>query len=406
MRSISIVEANKGKDDREEIDASREIFGRFNHMSLSNIRSFPKFRYPFIRPRLPSLDRVAVEFQRSRDASFYSNFGPTALVFEGEMEKAYFPGMAAVSCSNCTSGLSAALIAYRIKGPVLVPAFTFPATSAAVRGAGLRAVIGDVDPETGILDPVTAEPLIREHGCEAVIVVRPYGLWSDISAIAELCARLEVRLIIDNAAGIGADADIVARYSIPSALEVFSLHATKPFGVGEGGLCVVPTAEQHNLRSALNFGLWSLGELEAGEGINGKMDELTASMALVVFEDLPGRIKERQRVAARYLDLAEEAGLETFPTPERERSAPWQCFPVKLPLGLSAARVTEACFAEGLQVRRYYHPALSPRTARTLTPNAHALAERAICLPVYDGSDLAETDAIWAVFRAAMKAVA
>lgn len=375
-------------------------------MSLSNIRSFPTFRYPFIRPRLPSLDRVAIEFERSRAASFYSNFGPTALVFEGEMEKAYFPGMAAVSCSNCTSGLSATLIAYRIKGPVLVPAFTFPATSAAVRGAGLKAIVGDVDPETGILDPVTAEPLIREHGCEAVIAVRPYGLWTDLSAIAEMCARLNVRLIIDNAAGIGADADIVARYSIPTAAEVFSLHATKPFGVGEGGLCVVPMADQHNMRSALNFGLWSLGDLEAGEGINGKMDELTAAMALVVFEDLPGRIQQRQSVAARYLERAEDAGMETFVTPERERGAPWQCFPVKLPVGLSAARLMEACYAEGLQVRRYYHPALSPRTAKTLTPNAYALAERAICLPVYDGSDNAETDAIWTIFRTAMATVA
>lgn len=364
-----------------------------------------KFRFPFIRPRLPSLSEVSAEFERSRAASFYSNFGPCSIALEEDIERAFLSDAVAVTCANCTAGLSAVLIALRIDGPVLIPAFTFPATLSAVRGASLEPVVGDVDAVTGILDASAAGELIAARGCRAVIAVRPYGIWSDMSALAEVCRRAGVPLIIDNAAGLGVARHVVERYSVPGTIEAFSLHATKPFGVGEGGMVVCPPAVENDLRSALNFGLWSLGSLKPGEGINGKMDELTAAMARTVFRHLPERLKQRQAMAARYNLHAAQVGLETFCAVGAEEVSPWQCFAIRLPEEVPPDALIAACAAAGLQVRRYYYPALLPGEGSAIA-NAEKLSGRTVCLPVYDGAEAGQADEIWSVFTSALSAAA
>jgi len=373
-------------------------------LSFEALRLEAPLRFPFVRPRLAELDAVEREFVRARTNNFYSNFGPSSLHFERLVEAAYLPGMSAVACANCTIGLSAALIARKVKRAVLCPAFTFPATVSAVRGAGLRAIVGDVDPVTGILDAERAEELIVRHDVGAVIAVRPYGIWSDISALGQLCERHGIPLIVDNAAGIGVGREIVERFGVPGAIELFSLHATKPFGVGEGGLAAVPPTLQHNLRSALNFGLWALGDLKPGEGLNGKMDELTASMAIAVFHEFAPRLVLRQAMAARYNVLAGQAGLSTFIAPGEEVNSPWQCFALRLPEGVEAETVAQLCRDAGLLVRRYYYPPVGLGLGSDDVAVATALAARTVCLPVYDGAELAEAEEIWDIFTGAVTA--
>jgi dTDP-4-amino-4,6-dideoxygalactose transaminase len=219
--------------------------------------------------------------------------------------------------------------------------------------------------------------------------------------LAAACSRQSIKLVIDNAAGLGVDREVVSRLSIPGAIEVFSLHATKPFGIGEGGVVMCPPAMEDDIRSALNFGLWSAGSLERGRGINGKMDELSAAMARAVLARLPPRIAQRQKMAARYNELC-SSRLSGFSQPGAEDRAPWQCYPLRLPDGLDADLVTKTATANGLALRRYYHPSLRTGSSPA-PPNAHALGERMVCLPIYDDPAAIETaDEIWALFMAAL----
>lgn len=360
------------------------------------------FRFPFVKPKIPPLAEVDSEFQRSRDSNYFSNFGPSALYFERRLEAAYFPNSAVIAAANCTIALTGILIALRVRTPVLVPAFTFPATMAAVRSAGLPVVVGDVDAATGVLDAGHAEEMILAHGCRAMIVVRPYGIWSDLSALAAVCARHDVALIVDNAAGLGVTRDVVERYFVPGSFEAFSLHATKPFGVGEGGAVAVPPEARNNVRSALNFGLWALGDLAPGEGVNGKMDELTAAMSIAVLNAFPARLAERQAVAARFNSRAHQSGLETFVSQGEEHTSPWQCFAVRLPEGLDADLVVSRCVNSGLQLRRYYFPLVTGGLCPSELPNAHALSRSTVCLPVYDGPDAESCDEMWWIFSEAL----
>lgn len=152
-------------------------------------------RFPFVKPRIPTLDRVAPFFQPAVDAGYYSNFGPVSTAFETDLEAMLPAHKVAVACSNCTVGLSAALLALRIEGQVLIPAFTFQATASAVTGAGLHAIIGDIDPDTGVLAVEAIDGAARQGALGAVIAVRPYGIWSDLTNVpksVEDCAFLSL----------------------------------------------------------------------------------------------------------------------------------------------------------------------------------------------------------------------
>ena len=360
-----------------------------------------RFRYPFVKPRVPSLQRLEKYFEVSRKYGFFSNFGPIATKFE-RLQNLDFQDKRSVTAANCTVGLSAALLALGVRGSVLVPAFTFAATSSAVRAAGLDIVLGDVDSRTGVLRAENIDRLVREGRCEAVIAVRPYGIWSDLADVSQACVRAGIPLIVDGAAALGVTRDIVHRFTVPDSIEVFSLHSTKPFGVGEGGLIVAPARFEDDLRSALNFGLWTDGHIPRGTGFNGKMDELTSAMACTVLEDIPQRIEERQACAAKFNAWAEQDRLETFCKPGAEDIAPWQCFPVRLPFGKDAQRVVASCANAGLQVRRYYHPAGPVAVEENLFPTSSQLSNRTVCLPIYDGPDAELAHEIWPIFRSAV----
>ena len=98
-------------------------------------------------------------------------------------------------------------------------------------------------------------------------------------------------LIIDNAAGLGVARGQSALSGKNEAVrEVFSLHATKPFGIGEGCAIFAPYSKVPSLRAAMNFGLQSHsanGEVQRPYwGINGKMSEVHAAIGLAVADGM------------------------------------------------------------------------------------------------------------------------
>ena len=76
--------------------------------------------------------------------------------------------------------------------------------------------------------------------------VRPFGLVRDISPIRDVCIKHDLPLVIDAAAGLGAPSDGAHFGSDYGEIEVFSLHATKVFAVGEGGFIGAPSSILQN----------------------------------------------------------------------------------------------------------------------------------------------------------------
>jgi dTDP-4-amino-4,6-dideoxygalactose transaminase len=350
-----------------------------------------KYRYTVTRPAVPEPAQWLPYLQESYDKNWFSNFGPVAARFENALA-AHFgePGDAFVATSSATAALAACLIAEQVSGIVLVPAFTFPASAAAVRMAGAEPMLVDVDPATWACDAQKLDRALDRTNAEAVMLVAPFGIAQDFSEHVAMCRRRGVTVLVDNAAGLGGGPR--ARRALRgTAYEIYSLHATKPFAIGEGGAIQTTADRVDALRAAINFGFPWRPEHRRQRGINGKMAEFAAAVGMAVLAGYDDVLVSRRASAQRYIDLfARFCDIEIR---HGMTETPWQVFPCLMPTPHAAAEFVAEAGRRGLELRRYYRPSLTQwdRIASAVDcSTADTLAERMVCLPVYSRATEAE----------------
>src|SRR5438270_5048253 len=186
------------------------------------------YSIPIMRPRLPSVDRLA-PYLKSIDASrLYSNFGPLAVSLEDRLAERYGVNEGAVATvANATLGLAIALAVQQPPPGTLcaMPAWTFVASAHAAVMAGLVPYFVDVDLETWSLDSKSVVDEIARAPAPvgAVMPVMPFGSPIDFGAWETFRSRTGIAVVVDAAAGFNA--------LVPSAVpSVVSLHATKVLG--------------------------------------------------------------------------------------------------------------------------------------------------------------------------------
>jgi len=354
---------------------------------------------------MPPVERWTGLLTASYAAKRFSNAGPLVQRLEACLVATW-----GGECSVCvlvssgTAAITAPLIAAGVRGRVLLPAFTFPATLAAIRMAGLEPMLMDVCPRRWTTSAEMLDAAFAASHASAAVVLRPFGLRTDLDAHAEVAARHGAALVIDDAAGLGVDRDLPERD--PRVFEAYSLHATKPFGIGEGGAIFAHRDVEERLRRAINFGLPNPdGSGQPAWGINGKMAEFQAAVGLAVAEAFAGQLARRRAVAARYAAVA-----ATFPEVACRPcvgDGAWQFFPLLLPDAASADRFEAETRRRDMEIRRYYAPSLSrlrdvPRLAEC--PVSEDLAGRMCCAPVYPDADEPEIDEMMSIVDASLRA--
>lgn len=347
----------------------------------------------FIRPTIPEPPEWLPFLADSYRQRVYTNFGPAASRLEEALSEKYGGERRAVLTASATAGLTAALLALQVRGEVIVPAFTFAATAQAVLQAGCRPLFSDVSPHTWELDLDALTHLLQHRRVGAVIHVRAFGFCQDLQPLEEVVRAHHIPLIIDAAAALGGRLDDGRWCGGQGDVEVFSLHATKVFGVGEGGVIFAPSERVADLRHVLNFGLHKRDITLAG--LNGKLSEFHAAIGLAVLQRIDAFIERRSRIAQRYLEAFRHQRLLQLPLPAG--APPWQTFPMRLadPC-LNADALTARVLTAGVELRRYYVPVLTETTlfagaASARVPWARELARTMICLPVY--SDMTDAEA-------------
>jgi dTDP-4-amino-4,6-dideoxygalactose transaminase len=337
-----------------------------------------KFRFPFIRPSLPAPERWVPYLDESYGQRRFANGGPLATRLESELEALAGCGREAVAVASGTAGLVAALLALDVRGRVALPSFTFPATAQAVRLAGCEPLFCEVSRETWELDPAAVAAALAD-GAAAVLHVRAFGLCRDLDPLDRLCRDARVPLVVDSAAALGGRDERARPVGAAGAAEVFSLHATKSLGIGEGGVVFAEPELAARIRRTINFGLTDDGDV-AGVGLNGKLSEFAAAVGLAVVEDAPAAIGARASAAAAWSGILGARG------PARPGRPAWQTFPLLVPAQVDGDAFAESLARRGLQARRYYRPALHRTTAFAADvelPLTDELARRMVCLPIY-----------------------
>ena len=332
-------------------------------------------------PDMPCADTLLPWLRRIDAARQYANFGPLVREFEA-MLAAHWPvgpvsgaGLAGgelrvCTASSGTAALELGLAALQLPpgAEVLMPAYTFPATAAAVLRQGLRPVWSDVDGATWQLSPALAREALGRRNLGLVMPVATFGLPLDVSAWDAFCDDTGVPVLMDAAAAFGNQA--VGRH----AHAAFSLHATKPFGVGEGGLLATRDAALAERASALsNFGFQD-GRVPVAGG-NAKMSEYAAAVGLCQWSRRQS-LRERRRA----LWAAWQAEGDTLPGCQGQKgfhadTALPAALVLKLPV--AAAEAAAALRVQGIETRRWYWPLLPAHRAFSEWPAAGELAETA-----------------------------
>jgi dTDP-4-amino-4,6-dideoxygalactose transaminase len=269
---------------------------------------------PVLRPQLPSTDRIVPYLRRMDAARIYSNWGPLSGEFEARIcDHLSLPPSAFVTASSGTSALIGAVLA--TAGPAtkerpiaVLPAFTFVATAVAAERCGYRPYFRDVDPESWMLDPdrLSMDPLLDQTG--VVIPVAPFGRPVPQLPWAAFKTRTGIPVVIDGAASF----DRLTVDSVEFLGEVpvvLSFHATKSFGIGEGGGVAIKDSDLAlRVAQALNFGFQETRD-SAVASINGKMSEYHAAVGLAELDGWLLKSEAFRNVADRYRSYLSDAGL-------------------------------------------------------------------------------------------------
>jgi dTDP-4-amino-4,6-dideoxygalactose transaminase len=351
---------------------------------------------PLIDPRPPRLSELGDDLRRVEASGIFSNNGPEVRAFEAEATAQLFGCEGAcLAVANATLGLMIALKdaagAAKPGSLVMMPALTFAATAQAAHWAGLTPLVCDVDPDNWSMAAHEEERLIARHG-ERLAVLLPYATFGnaiDLDRYAWLKRRHGLGVVVDAAASLGT-IDAQGRgfgAGAPFAC-VFSMHATKPFAVAEGGLIHSgDSALIARLRAMAGFGFE--GNRSATlPGLNAKLPEIIAVMARAKLGGFDRECDHRAMIEQAYRDTL--SGVDVQAVSGRRRAS--QFMTVALPASLALRRdaIAAALAAQGIGSGRYFSPHLGEQpwvqsvALVEPTPVADALAARLLSLPVTD----------------------
>lgn len=342
---------------------------------------------PVMRPQLPTADELLPYLQRIDAARYYSNHGPLLLELEHELARHYGVADQHISIvANGTVALSAALVAAgaRPRTRCLLPSWTFVGSAAAVWAANLTPHFVDATPETWMLDP---DALRRRNDLDeigAVMVVSAFGSPVDTAAWDRFSNETGIPVIIDGAASFDT-VNSVERARPGRSPIMISLHATKVFGTGEGGLLLSTDEELvQRFNQVCNFGVWSS---PAGQilGYNGKLSEYNAAVGLAMLQTWPARRKAVVRLTERYRSrLSKIKGIELVPG----YGDGWvSCYCI-VKLDRDAAPIIARLKQSGIETRRWWQSGVHVQPAyrdfpRDRLPHTEQFARTVFGLPFF-----------------------
>lgn len=260
-------------------------------------------------PDLPDTAALQPWLRRIDAQRWYTNYGPLVTEFEqamtGLLRQAH--GGQTLHLTSLVTGYHALELGLRVLnlpagGAVLMPAVTFPACPLAAQHAGLQPLLADIDPDSWLLTPAIARAAAQRHKIAAVMPVALYGVPVAAAGWDAFYRDTGIPVLIDAAAAV--ETQPIPRHG----LVAHSLHATKPFGIGEGGLLVSTDAELiARARQLSNFGTQERICHDWG-GSNAKLSEYHAAVGLAQFARWPEIKRRRAALRAVY-----QAALSDLP---------------------------------------------------------------------------------------------
>jgi len=322
----------------------------------------PVRKSPF--PQWPVFDKREVEALREVvNSRFWGIGGKKVEEFE-EKFAAYQGAKYGVAVTSGTTALEIALRAANIgaRDEVIVPAYTFSATAAAVLQVNALPVFADIDPSTYTLDPRRVEETITDK-TKAIIPVHIGGCPANMDSIIRIADRNNLMTIEDACQSWGAEWK-GRRVGAIGNLGAFSFQSSKNITSGEGGIVTTNDKELYELCwSYHNCGRTLGGPQYEHEllGFNYRMTEFQAAVLLVQLSRLDEQTRTRNETAS-YLskELSKIGGVEPLQQCEEVTRHAYHLYIFKYNneefSDLPRSRFLEALRAEGIPCSPGYTP--------------------------------------------------
>lgn len=373
-------------------------------------------RIPLCKPRPAKLSESAARLREIEDRAIFSNFGPVSSAFERNVTSQIFGGVGeTLTVCNATIGLMIAMrhaIESRPRSRrryALMPSFTFAAVAQAAQWNRLTPLFCDIDPADWSADAMSERRLLDKYRHEIAVVV-PYATFGydiDLGRYEDIQREYGIPVVVDAAASLGTVSDDGRGFGSGfSGAVVYSMHATKAFATGEGGLIYSADAKLiRDLRTMSNFGF---GEPRNATmtGLNGKMSEVAALLATLRLEEFDEVMQRRSSLAEAYRKALPELSFQ----PLKSHRQAHQFMSTLLPAKMAASRgVIQAEMRRlGVDSASYFSPHLAqqPHFRRKADlaslPVTNEVASRALTLPLYDTMTVEEVLEVATVVKKAL----
>ena len=345
---------------------------------------------PILVPVLPTAEEILPFLRRIDAGNVYSNYGPLSREFTTGLANwvGRRAGQANIHVTLTSSGTTAIELALRDRALpgrryCLMPSFTFVASAHAVVNAGLEPFLLDVEEHSLVLTPRIAEAALRHlpEPPAAVLVVSAFGAPPDIAAWEAFEEKHGIPVVFDAAAAV------TSLRAVGHQPLCVSLHATKVFGIGEGGAILSTDAGLVDRTTAMTgFGFVGAERVSTLRGGNFRISEYAAAMGLAVLRGIEAKIERLRHLGALYARelagapcrLQDGAGTDWVTMTLNVILPPDRVEPVLQRFG-----------AAGVQWRRWWGPGTHNHPAFAELPRADlsvtmALAPRVIGVPFHE----------------------
>ncbi|QGZ30555.1 DegT/DnrJ/EryC1/StrS family aminotransferase [Stutzerimonas stutzeri] len=290
-----------------------------------------------------------------------------------------------ITCANGTDALQIVQMAYGI-GPgdeVITPGFTYIATAETVALLGAKPVYVDIEPRTYNLDPQLLEAAITPR-TKAIIPVSLYGQCADFDAINAIAKRYGIPVIEDAAQSFGASYKGKRSCNL-TTIACTSFFPSKPLGCyGDGGAIFTNDEELAKVIRQIARHGQDRRYHHIRVGVNSRLDTLQAAVLLPKLEIFAEEIELRNRVAQRYTELLNGAGITSTPFVESHNLSAWAQYTVRVE---NRDQVQKQLKHAGVPTAVHYptplnkQPAVADGNARL--PVGDGVAEQVISLPMH-----------------------
>lgn len=255
-------------------------------------------------------------------------------------------------------------------------------------------VFVDIDKDSLNIDADKIEAAITDK-TTGILATHVYGNPCEVEKIEAIAKKHNLKIIYDGAHAFDVKYKGQSIFNFGD-ITITSLHATKLYHSGEGGLIVCQNEKlAEKIKYIRNFGISGFDTF-AELGINGKNSEFHAAMGLANFKYIETIHTKRKLLAETYFKGLKNCKL-TIPKWNESATQNYAYFPVLFSSEEELLKTREHLLENGIQSRRYFYPSLAsalPYLPTRELPITDDIAKRVLCLPFYYDLDVEEVERI------------